>query len=270
MAGCRPSRCQPGQQFAVVHDAFGRAVVRRTCSTSCCCRIQAAAGSRGCSHIRLHRARSTAEAEHHGGGLERSLAEQHIRSAVAHVEPERNPAEIGLPVADGAGCTGLDAVTPGGMPVGCEEVPRHQPVADHAAPFEVAVGAFPVVAEVTPASPASSRSTADGCGRAELRALRPRCSSSEAFRRALQVRRYLDSRRRPAGSRTLEASGAGIGKNRYAVGLAQQVGEREDEEAAGLVCAAAGVAAAARRKVRRSMCFDCDAYEAASKFRISV
>jgi len=83
-----------------------------------------------------------------GGGLQAAIAEFDAGAAVGDIEPESNAPGVGLPGADGSG-TGLDAVTVESRAIVDKEIPGHKALSGKAAPFEIAVGTLPVIAEET-------------------------------------------------------------------------------------------------------------------------
>ena len=84
--------------------------------------------------------------EHDGRGVQAPVLQFHAAAAITDVEPQRRSAGIGLPVADGARA-GLHSVPIRPSAARRQEVPRHQPLAHHPAPFQISVGPFPGVAQ---------------------------------------------------------------------------------------------------------------------------
>ena len=81
------------------------------------------------------------------GGAEGAVTELDVFGAVAEVEPEGDAVGVGGPETEGAGI-GADAEAAGDALGVDEEVPGHDALGDEAAPGEIAVTAFPMVAEV--------------------------------------------------------------------------------------------------------------------------
>ena len=81
------------------------------------------------------------------GGFEAAIAEERAGATVAEIEPQRNSGGVGLPEAD-CGGSGLHTIGVRGTGGGDAEVPGHGALGDAGAPFEIAVAAFPVIAQV--------------------------------------------------------------------------------------------------------------------------
>src|SRR5580700_1839592 len=71
------------------------------------------------------------------------------QSTIADVEPEVDSCCIDLPIAD-SGSAGLHTTSACDVGIRCEKIPRHEAVACHSSEFQVTVGTFPVIAQVSP------------------------------------------------------------------------------------------------------------------------
>ena len=90
-------------------------------------------------------------ADHHGRRFQTPLAQFHSSAAIAHVEPQADAAAIGLPIADGCRAR-LHSVTVGDAAARGKKVPGHEALARQSAPFEVAIAAFPGIAQEPPSA----------------------------------------------------------------------------------------------------------------------
>ena len=100
---------------------------------------------------------------HHLSRRQAPFAQLHAAATVANIEPQGNTFRIRLPKAKSAR-PGLNPVPVGSLPRRRQEIPWHDAISSEPAPFQVAVGALPMVAEkartfrqrAPPAQPASA------------------------------------------------------------------------------------------------------------------
>ena len=147
---------QFGDQIGIALDVAGRAVpairvipviaaVNRRRSEAGLVAQRAAEAARG-----FERGLACAAAPRpHRGGFQRALPEANGGSSIAQVDPQRNAHRIHLPERERRTAR-RDAVTVSRLAVEGQKIPGQDALAEHAAPFQVAVTALPLVVEDAP------------------------------------------------------------------------------------------------------------------------